>query len=205
MIKNVIFDLGGVILTLQPEEGIRRFEALGLKNAAEQMDVYTQSGIFGDLEEGKISDEEFRAELSKQVGREVTYEECREAWFGYRKEVPERNFRMLRELRAKGYHLVLLSNTNPFMMSWALDDFDGEGHSLNDYFDGVYLSYKVGVMKPNETFFRKVLTSEKMLPDECLFVDDGPRNVAAASELGINTFCPENGSDWTAEVWKRLK
>ena len=95
MIKNLIFDLGGVIITLAPEEALRRFKSLGLENAEEQMDIYTQTGIFGQLEEGKISAETFREELSRQVGREVTYDECRHAWLGYVKEVPQRNLDVL--------------------------------------------------------------------------------------------------------------
>ena len=65
MIKNIIFDLGGVIMTLDPPEAIRRFKALGLADAEQQMDSYTQGGIFGELEEGKISAETFRQELSR--------------------------------------------------------------------------------------------------------------------------------------------
>ena len=60
-------------------------------------------------------------------------------------------------------------------------------------------------MKPDESFFRYVLSKERVLPEETLFVDDGPRNVAAASELGIHTFCPQNGADWTKEIFEYLK
>lgn len=113
---------------------------------------------------------------------------------------------MLRQLRAEGYRLVLLSNTNPFMMSFMLSpDFDGQGHSLEDYLDALYLSFKMKVMKPDENFFRQVLMAEKTLPSECLFVDDGPRNVATASQIGINTFCPKNGEDWTGDIYQYLK
>lgn len=77
MIRTIIFDLGGVIITIDHQQAVRRFEELGLKDAAQQLDPYTQGGIFGDLEMGKISAEEFRQELSKLVGRTLTYEECR--------------------------------------------------------------------------------------------------------------------------------
>jgi putative hydrolase of the HAD superfamily len=69
----------------------------------------------------------------------------------------------------------------------------------------MYLSYQMKVMKPDETFFRRVLMSEKIIPSETLFVDDGPRNVAAASQIGIRTFCPENGSDWTNAIYDYLE
>lgn len=205
MIKNIIFDLGGVILTLDQSQAIKRFEALGLKDAAERLDPYTQQGIFGDLEEGKIDAETFRTELGKLVGREVTFEECCHAWQGYAKELPQRNLDVLRKLRAEGYRLILLSNTNPYMMEWVDSPrFDGQGHGIRDYMDACYLSFEMKVMKPADSFFRRVLMAEQVPPGECLFVDDGPRNVAAASQIGIHTFCPENGADWTNEIYQYL-
>ncbi|WP_125104100.1 HAD family hydrolase [Prevotella marseillensis] len=201
VIKNIVFDLGGVIMTLDPAEALRRFKALGLSDAERYLDSYTQSGIFGNLEEGKITAEDFRSKLSSLTGHELTFDECKHAWLGYRKDVPQRNLDLLKELRAKGYRLILLSNTNPFMMDWALScEFDGKGSSLNDYFDALYLSYRLGIMKPAPDFFRQVLDNENILPEETLFVDDGPRNVEAAGKLGFMTMCPDNGSDWTGEL-----
>ncbi len=201
VIKNIVFDLGGVIMTLDPAEALRRFKALGLSDAERYLDSYTQSGIFGNLEEGKITAEDFRSKLSSLTGHELTFDECKHAWLGYRKDVPQRNLDLLKELRAKGYRLILLSNTNPFMMDWALScEFDGKGSSLNDYFDALYLSYRLGIMKPAPDFFRQVLDNENILPEETLFVDDGPRNVEAAGKLGFITMCPDNGSDWTGEL-----
>lgn len=206
MIRTIIFDLGGVIITLDQPQAISRFKALGLSDADKRLDAYTQGGIFGDLERGAISAETFRQELSKLVGREVSYDECRHAWLGYCHELPQRNLDVLRRLRSEGYRLVLLSNTNPFMMSWVMSpDFDGNGHSLEDYMDHCYCSYKMGVMKPDTEFFHRVLLSEHISPSEALFVDDGPRNVAVASEMGIHTFCPENGADWTQQIYEYLK
>lgn len=205
MIRNVVFDLGGVIMTIDQNEALRRFKALGLTDAERHLDPYTQTGIFGDLEEGKITAEDFRTGLSRLIGREVTNDECKHAWLGYRKDVPQRNLDTLKDLRSKGYRLILLSNTNPFMMSWALSkDFDGGKASLEDYFDSLYLSYKVGVMKPNPEFFKNLLDNEKINPAESLFVDDGPRNIESACRLGFNTLCPVNGSDWRTELYAAL-
>ena len=206
MIKTIIFDLGGVIITLNHDEAVRRFESLGLKDAAQRLDPYTQGGIFGDLEEGKIDAEDFRRELSILVGREVTYDECRYGWLGYCADIPQRNLDMLQRLREEGYRVVLLSNTNPYMMSFIRSsDFDGKGHGLDHYLDALYLSYQMKVMKPDESFFRRVLMAEQTSPSDCLFVDDGPRNVAAASQVGMHTFCPKNGEDWTQELLNILK
>jgi putative hydrolase of the HAD superfamily len=205
-IKNIIFDLGGVIITLDQPQAVRRFQALGVSDAEERLNPYRQNGIFGDLEEGLITADDFQRELGRLVGRPVTFDECRHAWLGYCGEVPQRNLDALVRLRSQGYRLILLSNTNPFMMSWVMsDEFDGHGHSLDYYMDACYMSYKEKVMKPHPTFFHNVLSKEKIWAAETLFIDDGPRNVAAASQLGMRTFCPENGADWTEEIYEYLK
>ena len=206
MIRNIVFDLGGVIMTICQEEAIKRFKSIGLKNVEDYLNPYTQTDIFGDIEEGKISAEQFREKLSELIGKEVTYEECKFAWLGYRQDVPLRNLDILRKLKAQGYKLILLSNTNPFMMSWGLSgEFDGNGNSLESYFDSLYLSYKLGVMKPNKKIFQYIIDNEKIQPSESLFIDDGERNINAARLLGFKTLCPINGEDWTKELIELLK
>lgn len=205
-IKTIVFDLGGVIITLDQSQAVRRFEELGLKDAQQRLDAYVQHGIFGDLEHGLITAEEFRVKLGELLGHEVTMEQCDYAWQGYAKEVPERNLEALTHLRQQGYRLLLLSNTNPCMMKWVeSEQFDGKGHPVSAYFDALYLSYQMKLMKPSDEIFRQLLMTEQITPSEVLFIDDGPRNVAAASQLGMLTLCPENGADWTQEIYEYLK
>lgn len=193
--------MGGVVITLAQPQAIERFKALGLKDAEQRLDAYTQQGIFGDLEAGRITDEDFRRELSVLVGRELTWQECCHAWKGYCGDVPKRNLRKMKELRERGYRVVLLSNTNPYMMSWVMsNEFDGEGHSLAYYLDAAYESYKCGAMKPDAKFFNAVMEAERLIPSETLFIDDGPRNIEAAKALGIQTLLVENGEDWTERL-----
>lgn len=202
-VKNIMFDLGGVIMTIDQPSAVERFKEIGLKDADTRLDPYTQSGIFGDLEEGKITDREFIAELSKLVGRELSYDECKYAWRGYTKEVPMRNIKVLDKLKSMGYRLILISNTNPFMMDWAMSsDFSGDGRPLSAFFDSLYMSYKMKVMKPNERMFCEIIRQEGINPEETLFVDDGPKNVSMGKTLGLKTFCPKNGEDWTNEIMK---
>ncbi len=198
-----MFDLGGVIMTIDQPSAVERFKEIGLKDADTRLDPYTQSGIFGDLEEGKITDREFIRELSKLVGRELSYDECKYAWRGYTKEVPMRNIKVLDKLKSMGYRLILISNTNPFMMDWAMSsDFSGDGRPLSAFFDSMYMSYKMKVMKPNERMFSEIIRQEGINPEETLFVDDGPKNVSMGKALGLKTFCPKNGEDWTSEIMK---
>ena len=112
----------------------------------------------------------------------------------------------MNELRDRGYRVVLLSNTNPYMMSWVMsDEFDGKGHSLGYYLDEAYMSYKCGAMKPDPVFFNAVIKGEALVPEETLFLEDGPRNIAAADALGIKTLLVDNGEDWTGKIEEKLK
>jgi putative hydrolase of the HAD superfamily len=199
-IKNIAFDLGGVVLALSYEQAVRRFEEIGLADARQRLDAFEQKGIFGDLESGRMTAEDFRRELSKLVGRELTAEDCFWAWHGYVDYVPKRNLEAIQSLRARGYQVCLLSNTNPFMMQWADKDFDGEGHPISYFFDAMYLSYECKVMKPRREIFEQMLEGQQARPEETLFVDDGPRNVEAAAALGMKTLCPQNNADWTADL-----
>lgn len=204
-IKNIAFDLGGVVIALSYEQAVRRFEEIGLKDARQHLDAFHQRGIFGDLERGIITTEEFRIELGKLIGREVTYDECLYAWHGYVEYVPQKNLQMLLKLRQLGYKLCLLSNTNPFMMQWAMsNEFDGNGHSMDYYFDNLYLSYKYKYMKPSPEIFQIMLEGQQSSAEETLFIDDGQKNVEAAKELGMKTLFPENNEDWTMPLAKLL-
>lgn len=205
MIKNIAFDLGGVVLALSYEQAVRRFEKVGLKDARQQLDAFEQRGIFGDLESGRITAEDFRRELSKMVGRQLTMDECYQAWHGYVDHVPKRNLAELLSLRERGYKVCLLSNTNPYMMQWAGNDFDGEGHPISYFFDALYLSYECKVMKPRREIFEIMLQGQKSTPEETLFVDDGPRNVEMAASMGMHTLCPQNNEDWTEALEAILK
>lgn len=205
-IKKIAFDFGGVIIRQNQQQAVERFKQIGLLDAEERLGAYTQQGIFGALEEGKITAEDFRWQLSLLIGRAVTIEDCSYAWRGYCNGLPQRNLEALQRLRREGYGLSILSNTNPFMMGWALSkNFDGNGNSLADYVDALYLSYQMKVMKPSAEIFHRVLEAEDVRPEELLFVDDSSHNISAAQELGIATLQPVNGEDWTEELFQLLR
>ena len=197
-IKNIAFDLGGVVIALSLEGGIRGFEKLGVRDARQRLDAFVQKGVFADLESGRITAEEFRIEMCHLAGREVTLQDCYEAWHGYVDHVPSCNLDTILRLREHGYRVCLLSNTNPFMSMWAeSNEFDGKGHPISYYFDHMYLSYQCGVMKPAPEIFQLMLKGQGANPEETLFVDDGEVNVKVAQSLGIHTLCPRNNEDWT--------
>lgn len=204
MIKNIVFDFGGVIADLDRDRAVRAFFQLGLKDAETRLDKYHQTGIFQELEEGKLTADTFRQELGVLCGRELTMEETRQAWLGFFTGVDVRKLDYMLELK-KSYRIYLLSNTNPFVMSWACSPgFTSCGKSLADYCDKLYLSYQIGCTKPEPAIFHNMLKKSQMIPSETLFVDDGASNVRVGQELGMHTFQPENGTDWREELSRLL-
>lgn len=204
-VKCVAFDLGGVLVKSNQDEAIRRFKALGLANAEDYLDSYAQKSIFGELENGDISADAFRQRLGEIMGRQPSAEECTYSWLGYFGGFPDYVRDLLVRLRGEGMRLVLLSNNNPFMMSFVRSTaFDGCGHSLCHYLDKLYVSYEMKVSKPKSEIFKALLAAEYLSPSELMFVDDGARNVESAAALGINAMLVPNGEDWTGIFYKRL-
>lgn len=202
---HVVFDLGGVVFRLDKSIAIERFKEIGVTKVEEFLDDYAQKGIFGDLEAGLLTAEQYRDELSRVTGKQLTLDELEYAWTGYAAELYQRNFDALLRLRQDGFPVALLSNTNPFMMRWARsNEFDGNGHGLDYYFDRLYLSYEMRMMKPSPEIFKAMIDGEQTRPENILFIDDSARNCEAAAALGIQTLNPLNGSDWRTDVYSIL-
>lgn len=204
MIKNIVFDFGGVIADIDRDKAVQAFIKLGLKDAEARLDKYHQTDIFQELEEGKLSADGFREKLGELCGRELTVEETRQAWLGFFNGVDVRKLDYMLELK-KSYHIYILSNTNPYVMSWACSPgFSSRGKSLADYCDKLYLSYEIGCTKPELVIFHHMLEDSGMTPSETLFIDDGDANIRMGNELGMHTYRPENGADWREELSQLL-
>lgn len=201
MIKNLVFDFGGVIADFEFSRALAAFERVGLKNPTEYLDSFHQRGFFMELESGHIGAEEFVRRLSACAGREVSYAEAREAWLGFfLLPVPSERLAALEELR-RDYRLYVLSNTNPFVMDWARSsEFTAAGKPLDAYFDKLYLSYEMKCMKPDRAIFDRMASDAALVPDETLFIDDSATNAAAGAALGYRTLCPRSNSDWREEL-----
>ena len=202
---HVVFDLGGVVFRLDKMIAIQRFKEIGVERVEEFLDDYAQKGIFGDLEAGKLTAEQYRDELSRIVGKTLTMEQLEYAWTGYAAELYQRNFDALLRLRQEGFPVALLSNTNPFMMRWARsNEFDGHGNGLDHYFDRLYLSYEMRMMKPSPEIFKAMIDGEQTASENILFIDDSARNCEAAAALGIKTLNTDNGGDWRGDIFSIL-
>jgi len=205
-IRNIVFDNGGVISIADMENARRIFLDLGVSNIDDFINITTQKGIFGDLEAGRLTGEEFCEALSKEAGKPISLEEGARGMRGFVPSVPPRNLEKVRALKEEGYRIYMLSNTNPFVGAFMRSEsYDGHGHSLEWYMDKLYLSYEMKVMKPDERIFRMMVADSGMVPEETLFVDDSPVNIRTAEQIGFRTFCPANGSDWTIEIDECLR
>ncbi|MDR0927204.1 MAG: HAD family phosphatase [Ignavibacteria bacterium] len=196
-IKNIAFDLGGIIITLDHIAAISRFREIGLNWADQFLNPYHQQGIFRELEEGRLTQEQFAEEVSKDAGKTITTQQISYAMMGFVKEMPLYKLDLLEDLRRRGFNLYLLSNTNPILMDWAFSDtFTEYGKGIDKYFDKLYLSYLIGYTKPSPEIFQYMLKDSGVVPTETLFIDDSEANIEMGKQIGFHTYLAGNGEDF---------
>lgn len=197
-IKNILFDFGGVIVSLNKKNAINRFKEIGLSNIEDYLNEFRQNGIFLEYEEGKLTDKEFYREFRKLVGNDnISEADIDSAWMAFLIGIPPYKYELIKDLR-KEYNVFLLSNTNPSVMKWAFSkDFSPEGLPIDAYFDKCYLSYKIGHAKPDKEIYEYIIKDSGMNPSETLFFDDGQANIDAAMELGFQTYLTNQDEDLT--------
>lgn len=194
-VKNILFDFGGVIVSIDKANAVKRFKELGVDDIESYVGEYHQKGIFMQLEDGSISREQFYKEFRKLTTKTVSDKEIDSGWLAFLTGVPEYKLELLKELRKK-YNVYLLSNTNPIIMEWAhSDDFSSLGEPLSVYFDKMFWSYQIGYTKPSEESFRAVIEGTGLKPEETLFLDDGQSNLDAAQKLGFRTYLVDQNAD----------
>ncbi len=198
-IRNVIFDFGGVLINITRNRWIEAFKELGVTSIWENMmsTSYQHKELYMQLELGNISTAAFRAGIRRLTTKEITDEEIDKAWISMLGEIPEYKLDLILKLREK-YHICLLSNTNILHWEWAeKNSFVYHNHRAEDFFDRIYLSYKLHMQKPDLEIFQYVLDDAGMKAEETLFLDDALVNCRAAEKLGIRTYTPEADEDWS--------
>lgn len=200
MIKNIVFDFGGVIADLDKQKAVEAFKSLGIQEAEKYLDPYLQSGAFLEVENGKTDAAGFIATMQELSGRELSFAQVQNAWLAFITGISRKKLDYILSLRDRHYNTYLLSNTNPFIMDWACSERFPWGLPLDAYFDKMYFSYKAGFTKPDERIFKYMLEDSGIKPDETLFVEDGKANIDTAGKLGFRTYCPLNGEDWRMAV-----
>lgn len=205
-IKNIIFDLGGVVIDLQRRMAIDALDRLGLTDASALLGEYEQKGPFLMLETGEISSSEVYDILLPHCKEGTTCTDIRDAFEEFLRELPVERLRMIEKLREKGYKLYVLSNTNPIMYNhWIDNAFRNDGKTINEYFDGIVTSFQERMCKPNPELFKTVVTRYNLKPEETIMLDDSEANVNAAKSIGLQArrIQPE-GKDSFMEVCGEL-
>lgn len=197
-IKNIIFDFGGVLVDLDPKKSLDAFAALGMSRVTEFLTRYGHSGPFGQIENGDIDVDQFHKDIRALFGVTATDEQIDHAWQSFLGDIPVAKMHMVHEL-AKTHRVFLLSNTNPIHTK-RLKEFDDNGFPLNECFEKCYFSFELGLSKPGKAIFEHVLSDAGLVPEETLFVDDGPANCATAASLGIKTYQPQPFEDIAARL-----
>jgi len=197
-IKNLIIDLGGVLVDFEYDRCVEEFQKIGLPDANKAIAAFKQKGYFRDYEKGFITSEEFRDEIRKQmVNEDISDELIDAAWISILDDIPRYKLDLLLKLR-EHYMVYLLSNTNPIHWQWVCEfSFPYRGFRVEDYFDHIFLSYDMHLLKPDEKIYRTVIETTGINTKESFLIDDTLENCKMAESLGFATYTPKLKEDWS--------
>ena len=188
-IKNIIFDLGGVILNLDYTKTDKEFHKLGLNNFSKLYSKKKQSKIFDDFEKGRFSAEKFIFLIKQSENLKVKDSDFINAWNAMLLEIPKERMEFIKRLK-KDYNIYLLSNTNEIHIKKFEADLRKNNwlRDFQDCFDQVYYSSNMGMRKPDYDCFNKVLEDHNLKAHETLFIDDSVQHIEGAKKVGINAY-----------------
>ena len=189
-IRNIVFDLGNVIINIDPDLTLRKFIDLGVFNFDKMYTIMRQTDIFDRLDTGKITLSEFRQAIRDFTQVNLADDRIDEAWCAMLLDFPEENIKLLQKLSIEGYKLYLLSNTNEMHIDYYTKYLKQQfGHDLlSELFDRTFYSHEIGYRKPNHEAFEYVLKAEGLKPAETLFIDDLEHNVIGARQTGMQAY-----------------
>lgn len=191
--KNLVFDLGNVIIDIDYQLPIAEFQKLvpadsGL-NFSSIVSYSTQHKIFDLFEKGQITVPQFRNELRQFLKQDVLDSDIDLAWNSILLTYPKPKFDMLLDLK-KRYRTFALSNINELHVD-AIDAVARQKFGVSkfaDFFHAAYYSNEVGYRKPEPQVYEILLRAENLKPEETFFVDDKLENIEAARALGIQAY-----------------
>jgi putative hydrolase of the HAD superfamily len=187
-IKNIIFDLGGVILNIDLKRTELAFAALGIGNFKEYYTLQHASPLFHNLELGLITPGMFFEQFRQLARLPLTDEQIKIAWNALLLDFPPERIQWVNEI-SKRYNIYLLSNTNEIHYDAFTKIFKlqiGNGR-LDDRFIKAYYSHKIGLRKPSKESYNLVLKQENLIAGETLFIDDSLQNIEGAKQTGLQT------------------
>ena len=197
--KNIIFDLGNVLVKLNPEGCIGAFKAIGMGELVDSNPQSEGMKLMSKLGVGMITTDEFCDAARELTGADVKNEEIIAAANKMLVEIPDYKKERLLQLKKAGYRLFLLSNTIDIHWDSCVEHlFPYQNHGVEDYFEQCFLSQRMHLAKPDARIYEEVIRQANIHPDETLFVDDLKENCEAAEKLGIHTFQNVKFDDWLA-------
>lgn len=195
--KNIIFDLGNVLVKLDSPGCMNAFKALGMEKLTDFVAYPEARKLMGELGIGLISTEQFCDAARDLTQTTVSNHQIIEAANKMLVVIPDEKKRRLLELKSKGYRLFLLSNTIDIHWDYCVEKlFPYQGHNVDDYFEKVFLSQRLHLSKPDARIYEEVIRQAEIVPEESLFIDDLKENCVAAEKLGIRTFQNVEFDDW---------
>ena len=200
-IKNIIFDMGGVLVGLDIQRCVDAFTQLGAGKIAHYVQNHLTEDLFLDIETGSINQNQFCDDVRQTAGREISDEKIVWAWNQLLTGVSDIKKKNLLRLKNQGYHLFLLSNTNVMHWNFCVREFfNDKNYTINDYFEKCFLSYQMQLVKPSESIYREVLEQAGIHPSETVFIDDSKVNLKGAAQVGLNTFHHTKDHSWVSSV-----
>lgn len=184
-VKNIIFDLGGVILNLDFNKTASAFTALGVNNFNEYFTQYHSHPLFRQLETGAIADASFYDNLRNTAAITASNPEIDAAWNAMLLDFPEDRIQRLRQLSGR-YRIFLFSNTNAIHYNAFQQSFGEQyGYHFDSLFEKAWYSHLIGYRKPDIASFHYIINDGRLVADETLFIDDTLPNVEAARAAGL--------------------
>ncbi|MDO9680521.1 MAG: HAD family phosphatase [Bacteroidales bacterium] len=203
MIKNIVFDLGGVLVPLNRRACEDAFHAIGFDDFGKILNEYVQGGFFLEYEKGAITTSEFRDILRSYIENEVTNDQIDFAMGSFLEVISDDKLEFLISLKKK-FRLYMLSNTNEIAMRVVRPFFNKGNLTINDYFDKLFLSYEMKMAKPDSDIFIKMANDASFEASETLFIDDSPANIQTAQCLGFHTLLFNHDMNLKTEVEKLI-
>ena len=185
--KNILFDLGGVILDINVQATLKQFYELGFPAELMQFPNSMTTDLYFRYETGKLDTEQFRNEIRKAAGIEMTDHAFDEAWNAMLVHFPEERIALLKRL-SKRYNLYMLSNTSSLHVKVFEKMYqEAAGEPMQEVFKKIYYSHEIGWHKPDLEAWEYVLNDAHIKAEETLFLDDNIHNIKASQELGFQT------------------
>ncbi len=195
MIKNIIFDLGNVILNIDTKQSEIEFAKHGIQNFESLYSLASQLKIFDELETGKLSPQDFYLKIRQFTNSHLDDETLKNCWNALILDFPAKRIELILSLQTK-YRLFLLSNTNIIHYNYYNSIFVKEYglKSFNSLFEKAYYSHEIGFRKPDLRAFETILQNSKIKAEETLFIDDNKANIETAKTLGLHTLWLRNNN-----------